>query len=38
VPRLVCVACGKVCRSEVEKGMHARHTGHTEYVDKVRRA
>jgi hypothetical protein len=36
VPRLVCTECGKVCRSDVEKAMHTRGTGHASYVDKVR--
>ncbi|GBF94079.1 hypothetical protein Rsub_07347 [Raphidocelis subcapitata] len=35
VPRLQCTACGKVCRSEVEKAMHSRHTGHAEFVDRT---
>jgi hypothetical protein len=35
VPRLVCAACGKPCRSDVERALHTRHTGHEEFVDRV---
>lgn len=31
-----CTQCGKPCRTDAEKTLHARHTGHTEFVDAVR--
>ena len=30
-----CTACGKPCRSDAERDMHKRFTGHTEYVEQV---
>lgn len=33
--QLVCTTCGKPCRSDAEKALHTKFTGHTEYVDKV---
>ena len=32
---LVCVSCGKPCRSATEKELHTQRTGHTEFVDKT---
>ena len=32
---LQCVACGKPCRSETEKDIHTKRTGHAEFVDKT---
>ena len=33
---VVCTECGKPCRTDAEKDMHTRFTGHASYVDKVR--
>lgn len=38
VPQMVCTTCGKPCRSEAERALHIKYTGHTEFVDKVRQA
>ena len=35
VLNLTCVACGKPCRSETEKDIHTKRTGHSEFVDKT---
>lgn len=35
VTQLVCTACGKPCRTDAEKALHTKYTGHTEFVDKV---
>ena len=35
VLNLTCVACGKPCRSETEKDIHTKRTGHAEFVDKT---
>jgi len=32
---LVCVACGKPCRSATEKELHTTRTGHNEFADKT---
>ena len=31
VRRFVCTECGKPCRSETEKDVHAKRTGHAEF-------
>lgn len=36
VPQMVCTTCGKPCRSDAERALHTKYTGHTEFVDKVR--
>ena len=37
VPQMVCTSCGKPCRSDAEKALHTKYTGHTEFEDKVGR-
>ena len=32
---VICTECGKPCRTDAEKDMHTRFTGHASYVDKV---
>ena len=32
----MCTDCSKVCRSDAEKTLHTKFTGHANYVDKVR--
>lgn len=32
---MVCTTCGKPCRSDAERALHSKYTGHTEFVDKV---
>ena len=32
---VVCTECGKPCRTDAEKDMHTRFTGHASFVDKV---
>lgn len=38
VRRLVCVECGKPCRSDTEWDVHQKRTGHSTYTDKARAA
>lgn len=35
VLNLVCTVCRKPCRSQVERDLHTKRTGHTEFVDKT---
>lgn len=35
VKRYVCKECGKPCRSDTERDVHTRRTGHAEFEDKV---
>ena len=36
IKTVVCTECGKPCRTDAEKDMHTRFTGHATYVDQVR--
>lgn len=38
ITRLACTECGKVCRSDAEKEMHTRFTGHSQFEDKTNEA
>ena len=36
VINIQCEECGKPCRSQTEKDLHTKRTGHSTFVDKVR--
>lgn len=38
VKRYICKECGKPCRSDTERDVHTRRTGHTEFDDKASQA
>lgn len=35
VLNIVCTECGKPCRSDTERDLHTKRTGHTTFADKV---
>ena len=38
IKTVVCTECGKPCRTDAEKDMHTRFTGHATYIDQVKGA